>query len=92
MSALVLDAGALIAVDRNDRPVMALLRAVDILPVDEPMARTAGTLLARAGAGDAIDSTVVVVAQSGDRILTSDPQDIRRLAEASGKRLVIVSC
>ena len=65
MSALVLDAGAFIAVDRNDRSMIARLR---------------------------IDATVVLVARSGDRILTSDPDDIGRLASSSGKKLAIVPC
>lgn len=127
MSALVLDAGAFLAVERNDRAIVArlraarkqhvdlrttaivlgqvwrdpqgrqarlarLLRAVDVRPVDEQMGRRAGVLLARAGTGDPIDATVVLVAESGDRILTSDPSDIRRLVAASGTRAATISC
>jgi predicted nucleic acid-binding protein len=122
-----LDAGAFIAVDRNDRSMMArlrvaqvhghelrtsaiviaqiwrsaggkqagvakLLRAVDVLPVDEKMGRDAGTLLAKARTDDPIDATVVLVAHSGDRILTSDPDDIGHLASSSGKKVAIVPC
>ena len=128
---LVLDAGAFIAVDRNDRSVIArlrvaqlhghelrtsaiadragmaqpgrspggkqagvarLLRAVDVRPVDEEMGRDAGALLAKARTDDPIDATVVLVARSGDRILTSDPDDVGRLASNSGKKLAIVPC
>jgi hypothetical protein len=127
VSALVLDAGAFIAVDRNDRSMIArlrvaqlhghelrtsaiviaqvwrspggkqagiakLLRAVDVRPVDEKMGRDAGALLAKARTDDPIDATVVLVARSGDRILTSDPDDIGRLASCSGKKLAIVPC
>lgn len=127
MSALVLDAGAFIAVDRNDRSMIArlrvaqlhgyelrtsaiviaqvwrspggkqagvgkLLRAVDVRSVDEQMGRDAGLLLAKARVKDPIDATVVLVAHSGDRILTSDPGDIAHLASSSGKRLAIVPC
>jgi len=127
VSALVLDAGAFIAVDRDDRSMMArlrvaqihgqelrtsaiviaqvwrspggkqtrvarLLQAVDVRPVDERMGRDAGALLARAGTDDPIDATVVVVARSGDRILTSDPDDIARLASSSGKHVAVVPC
>jgi hypothetical protein len=127
MSALVLDAGAFIAADRDDRSMIArlriaqihghelrtsaiviaqvwrnpggkqarlarLLRAVDVRPVDEWMGRDAGTLLARAGTDDPIDATVVLVARSGDRILTSDPDDIARLASSGGKRVAVVPC
>lgn len=127
MSALVLDAGAFLAVERNDRTMVArlraarkqhvdlrttaivlgqvwrdpqgrqarlarLLRAVDVRPVDEQMGRGAGVLLARAGTSDPIDATVVLVAESGDRILTSDPSDIQRLVAASGTRAATISC
>ena len=127
MSALVLDAGAFLAVERNDRTMVArlraarkqhvdlrttaivlsqvwrdpqgrqarlarLLRAVDVRPVDEQMGRRAGVLLARAGTSDPIDATVVLVAESGDRILTSDPSDIQRLVAASGTRAATISC
>jgi predicted nucleic acid-binding protein len=127
VSALVLDAGALIAVDRNDRSMIArlrvaqlrghelrtcaivlaqvwrgqgsrqagvakLLRAIDVRPVDEKMGRDASALLAKSRTDDPIDATVVLVARSGDRVLTSDPEDIGRLASSSGKTLVIVPC
>jgi hypothetical protein len=127
VSSLVLDAGAFIAVDRDDRSMIArlrvaqlhgyglrtsaiviaqvwrnpggkqariatLLRAVDVRPVDEQMGRDAGALLAKSGTDDPIDATVVLVARSGDRILTSDPDDIGRLASRSGKRVAVVHC
>ncbi len=68
------------------------LRAVDVCPVDERMGRDAGALLAGAGTDDPIDATVTLVAHSGDRILTSDPDDIARLVSRSGKRIAVVSC
>ena len=128
MSALVLDAGAFIAVERNDRATVArlgaalrqhvdlrttaivlgrvwrdpqgrqaarlarLMHAVDVRPVDEQMGRRAGVLLARAGTSDPIDATVALVAESGDRILTSDPSDLRRLVAASGARAAVIAC
>ena len=39
-------------------------------------------LLARSGKCDAIDATVVCLAADGDDLLTSDPGDLRALAEA----------
>ena len=127
MSALVLDAGAFVAVERDDRAAMArlraaqrhgldlrtsaivlgqvwrsgegrqarlarFLRAVDVRSVDERMGLRAGVLLARAGTGDPIDATVALVAENGDRILTSDPADIGRLVAASGTRAATVAC
>lgn len=127
MSALVLDAGPLLALERDDRSVRALfeaahrhgtrlrttaivvaqvwrdprgrqarlarfLNAVRVVAVDEELGRAAGSLLGLAGTNDPIDATVVLVAQDGDRILTSDPLDIERLAKAAQKRVVIVAC
>jgi predicted nucleic acid-binding protein len=69
-----------------------LLRAVDVRSVDEQMGREAGALLAKARADDPIDATVALIARSGDRIVTSDPDDIDRLASSSGKRVSIVPC
>ena len=127
MSALVLDAGVLIAVDRHDRPMIArlrvaqqhnvelrtsaiviaevwrnptgrqaslarLLRAVDVRSIDESLGREAGVLLAAARANDPIDATVELIADHGDRILTSDPVDITLLAASAGKRVAVIPC
>ena len=125
MTALVLDAGALVAVDRGDRPMMArlavaqrhglelrsnamvvaqvwrggtgrqvpvarLLAGVDITAVDDGLGRRAGVLLARSGLGDAIDAAVVCLAGDGDDILTSDPGDLRALAQAAGVHVELI--
>ena len=127
MSALILDAGALVAVDRGDRSMIArlrasqvhglelrtnamvvaqawrdrhgrqvnlarLLQAVDVRAVTERDGRDAGVLQAAAGTADAIDATVVLLSAPGDRILTSDPGDITRLAAAAENRAVVVAC
>lgn len=72
--------------------IAKLLQAVDVRPVDEQMGRDAGALLAKSGTDDPIDATVVLIARAGDRILTSDPDDIGRLASSSGKRVAVVPC
>lgn len=127
MSALVLDAGALVAVDRGDRAMIArlrvaqrqgmdlrsnamvvaqvwrdshgrqarlaqLLRAVDVRGVSPQDGRQAGALLGETGTIDPIDATVVLLASPGDRIMTSDPGDLTRLASAAGNRPVIIAC
>ena len=124
---MVLDAGALLAVDRGERTMIARLRiaqrhgiqlrtsaiviaqvwrdprgrqaelarllgAVDVRPVDEQLGREAGLLIGRARTSDPIDATVMLVAADGDRILTSDPRDLKRLAAAARKRVVIIGC
>ena len=113
---LVLDAGALIALDRGDKRMIALLdRAlaqgrtfrvpagvvgqawrdgrvqatlarflrsdeVEIVPLDEPLARSCGELCAVASSSDVIDASVVIVArQRRDPIVSGDPHDLRRL-------------
>ena len=127
MSALVLDAGALAAIDRDDRAMIArlrvaqqrgvelrtnamvvaqvwrdrqdrqtnlarLLRAVDVRAIDHQHGRQAGALLGQAGTADPIDASVVLLAEPGDRILTSDPDDLTRLAAAAANSAVIVAC
>ena len=47
-------------------------------------------LLARSGGSDAVDATVVCLAADGDDILTSDPGDLRGLAEAAGCHVDII--
>ena len=127
MSALILDAGALVAVDRGDRAMIArlragqrqgmdlrsnamvvaqvwrdshgrqahlaqLLRAVDVRAVSPQDGRQAGALLGKTGTSDPIDATVVLLASPGDRIVTSDPDDLTQLASAAGNRPVIIAC
>src|SRR6202043_3865118 len=47
----------------------------EIISVDDHLGRRAGLLLARAGTSDAVDASVLCLAQDGDDILTSDPSD-----------------
>jgi hypothetical protein len=125
VTALVLDAGALVAVDRGDRSMIArlavaqqhgielrsnamvvaqvwrdrqgrqaglarLLRAVDVRAISRENGRQAGVLLGLTGTSDPVDATVVLLARPGDRILTSDPSDLTRLA--AGTAAAIVAC
>jgi hypothetical protein len=63
--------------------VARLLAGVDVAPIDDCLGRRAGMLLARTGRADAIDAAVVCLAVDGDDIVTSDPGDLRILAEAA---------
>jgi hypothetical protein len=47
-------------------------------------------LLARSGLADAIDAAVVSLARDGDDILTSDPGDLRALAQAAGVHIELI--
>ena len=119
MSGLTLDAGALIAFERNDRAVVALLaralevgyslavpagvvgqtwrdgrrqarlarllgsKQVEIEALDDQRAREAGQLCGVKGVPDVIDASVVLCARRrGHRLVTSDPDDLRRLDPA----------
>jgi len=127
MSALILDTGALVAVDRGDRAMAArlrvaersglglqstgaviaevwrdaagrqanlarLLKSVDVRAVDRQLGKEAGVLLGKSGVSDAVDATVVAVARTGDRVLTSDPADIQKLVSASGRSVLVLPC
>lgn len=116
MVGVTLDAGGLIALDRDDRrvivllaraaeakgritvPATALAQAIrrperqarlarlirqpttDVIALDRVDATNVGRLLAASGTADIADAHVVVCARrSGQRIVTSDPDDLRRL-------------
>jgi len=66
------------------------LKSVDVKAVNETLGRAAGVLLGRAHLQDAVDATLVAVAGTGDRIVTSDPGDIADLVAASGHAIVVV--
>ena len=122
---LVLDSGALVALERADRSMWCrfkaaqlagtvavthggvvgqawrgrgsrqallakALAAVDVRPLDEALGRAAGALLARTGASDVIDASLVLLADDGDRIVTSDPDDLEPLAAAAGRHVEIL--
>lgn len=117
---ITLDAGALIALDRGDKRMIALLdRAlaqgcrfrvpsgvvgqawrnsrvqvtlarflrgteVEIIALDEQLARACGELCGATDTSDIIDASVVILARSRrDPIVTSDPKDLHRLDPAA---------
>ena len=117
---IVLDTGALIALDRGDKRMISLLdralaqgrtfrvpagvlgqawrdgrvqvtlarflwsEEVEIVPLDEQLARSCGELCAATNSSDVIDASVVIVAKERqDLIVTSDPSDLRRLDSAA---------
>ena len=61
--------------------IATLLGACVIEPVDEQLARSAGQALATLPAVGVIDAIVMAsAARRGDRVLTSDVDDLRRLS------------
>jgi hypothetical protein len=122
---LVLDSGALIALERNDRPTWRRLRQclasggipvthggvlgqawrgsgprqallalaldyVQVLPLDEPLGRRAGELLAQSRTADVIDAALVLLSDDGDEILTSDEDDLRMLVEHADRHVDLI--
>lgn len=83
--ALTIPAGALAQVWRDGARQSHLSRllkieGVNIEPLDERLARSAGRLCGLTRTRDVIDATVVVGAKiRGDAIVTSDVDDLRRL-------------
>ncbi|HVE45862.1 MAG TPA: hypothetical protein VNA57_03825 [Acidimicrobiales bacterium] len=122
---IVLDAGALVAVERGDRDMIAIIKrerlenrsplthggvigqvwrgghgrqanlarllpGVDVQAIDEHLGRRAGVILAAAGTDDVIDAAVMLLAHDGDEIFTSDPADLRTLAQAANKHVDVI--
>ena len=66
------------------------LHGCRVEPLTEADARAAGAALAKSGANDLIDAVVVVTALArGDLVVTSDPDDLMRIAAAIGGSLRI---
>lgn len=121
---VVLDSGAFVALERNERAMWIRLKAamvdgdppvthggvigqvwrggprqarlskalagVDVRPLDDALGRSAGRLLGGAGAPDVIDAAVVLLANDGDEIVTSDPDDLERLAATLGRHVELL--
>lgn len=122
---LVLDSGALIALERSDRAMWRRLKAaqlagsvpvshggvigqawrgrgprqallakalagIDVRALDLRLGRAVGQLLAHAGGNDVIDAALVLLAEDGDDIVTSDPEDIEPLAALAGRHVELV--
>jgi len=61
----------------------------DLVPLDGPAATAVGLLLARTGTTDIADAHVVVCAErSGQPVITTDPDDLRRIS--SGLQLIVI--
>lgn len=117
---IVLDTGALIALERGDKRMIALLHRamlqgrafrvpagvvgqawrngrvqvtlarflrsdeVEIVPLDEQLARACGELCGATHSPDVVDASVVILArQRRHPIVTSNPHDLRRLDPAA---------
>ncbi len=76
---------------RGRQAILArLLIGVDVRPLDDGLGRQAGVLLAASGRADVIDAAVILLAADGDEIFTSDLNDLRQLAEVSGRHVDLI--
>lgn len=121
---LVLDSGALIALERGGRAMWTRLKVaqvagdvpithagvlgqvwrsgprqarlaravagIDVRPLDEVLGRSSGALLGEVGLSDVIDAALVLLSADGDDIVTSDPDDLSRLAAAAGRHVELL--
>jgi hypothetical protein len=79
-------------VSRSNRQVQLrrFLRGCEVVPFDEASAHAAGALLARSGTADVVDASVVDVAlRRYAEIVTTDPDGIGRLVNASRTRIAV---
>ena len=121
---LILDTGALLALERNERPMWIRLKAalaegelpvthagvlgqawrggprqarlsaalagIEVRSIDETIGQLAGQLLAKAELTDVIDAAVALFAVDGDDIVTSDHDDLERLANTLGRHVELI--
>jgi len=70
--------------------VAGFLVGSDIEPMNDDQARAAGVLAGRAGAGDVVDATVVEGAlRRHDSVVSSDPDDLKAIADSVNRRLEV---
>ena len=68
-----------------------LLAGCSIEDLDDARSRAAGAACARAGTSDVVDASVVVGAVArNDLVISSDRQDLARIARAIGSRLDVL--
>lgn len=70
--------------------ISRILKGCDILPDDERTGRAAGVACAASGTADVVDAIVVTTAiRHQAPVVTSDPGDITRLADALGVKIPV---
>lgn len=73
-------------------PLAALRRTCVAVPFTEDRAEKAGRLLAISATSDVVDAAVLITAIEHDAaVLTSDPQDMHKLADAANARVQVIS-
>lgn len=70
--------------------VARFLAGVEIEAVDEDLGKRTGVLLATSRTEDPMDAALICLAHDGDEVLTSDPGDLKILAEAAGLHVDLI--
>ncbi len=70
--------------------IARLLQAVEVVALDLEVGRRAGLLLGRTRQTDVVDAALVLLASDDDWLVTSDPDDLRPLAQGAGLHVEIV--
>jgi hypothetical protein len=70
--------------------VARLLAGTEIAALGDSLGRQSGVLLGLAKMADVIDAAVVLLAEDGDMVLTSDSGDLEPLATAAGLHVDLV--
>jgi len=72
-------------------PLAVLRRMCRSIPFTEDVAEAVGHLLERSGTADVVDAAVIIAAIShGGAVLTSDPGDLKLLADAAGASVPLI--
>ncbi|HWG73691.1 MAG TPA: hypothetical protein VG184_06520 [Acidimicrobiales bacterium] len=66
------------------------LDGIDIQALDDHLGRAAGVLLGRTGQADVVDAVVVLLANDGDDIVTSDRADLEPMVMATGRHVELI--
>lgn len=76
---------------RKQTLLARILSGVDVRPLARGDDRRTGELLAASKSSDVVDAHLVLGVDGGDRVLTSDHDDIARLVQARGIEATLVS-
>jgi predicted nucleic acid-binding protein len=66
------------------------LAGIEVRPLDDDLGRAAGELLGRSRRADIIDAALVLLANDGDDIITSDSEDLSPMVEATGRHVELI--